>query len=161
MTRKRKIYRKALNYDYVGDEENGVGVNKGKWVVRRPIWRSERASVLMERLQQRINNSQREDLRPRVPRVEGAPSERQMPRHNVAWALADTEPATGGEHSVEELEEEQEDERSNHTPTPEQHSTPVSIVHTCRSDKGKRRREHRHTPRYPRRQRHAILSDSE
>lgn len=149
----------SLNYDYVSDEENGVGVNKGKWVVRRPIWRSERANLLMEQLQQRINNSQQEDLRPRVPRVEGVPSERQMPRHNVAWALADTEPATGGEHSVEELEEEEEDERNNHTPTPRQHSTPVSIAQ--RSNKGKRRREHRHASRSPRRQRRAIQSDSE
>jgi len=146
----------SLNYDYVSDEENGVGVNKGKWVVRRPIWRSERASVLMERLQQRIDNSQREDLRPRVPRIEGVPSERQMPRRNVPWAIADIEPATGGEHSVEEVDE---DERSSHTPTSEQHSTPVSIVH--RGDKGKLRREHRHAPRSPRRQRHAIQSDSE
>ena len=148
----------SLNYDYVSDEENGVGVNKGKWVVRRPIWRSERASVLMEQLQQRINNSQQEDLRPRVPRVEGAPSERQLPRHNVAWALADTEPATGGEHSAEELEEEN-DERNNHTPTPGRHSTSVTIVQ--RSDNRKRRREHRHAPRSPRRQRRAIQSDSE
>ena len=62
-----------------------------------------------------------------------------MARHNVVWALADIEPATGGEHSEEEVEE---DERSSHSPTPEQHSTPVSIVHICRSDKGKRRREH-------------------
>ena len=56
-----------------------------------------------------------------------------MSRHNVAWALADTEPATGGEHSEEE---EEENERSSHSPTPEQHSTPVSIVHACRGDKG-------------------------
>ena len=60
----------SLNFDYVSDEETGVGVNKGKWVVSGPIRRSERASVLMERLQQRINVSQREDLRPCVPRVE-------------------------------------------------------------------------------------------
>ena len=98
----------SLNYD-VSDKGNGIGVNKGKWVVRRPIWRSERASALMEQLQQRINDSQREDLR-------------QMSRQNVAWALANIEPATGGEHS-----EEEEDERSSHSPTPEQHSTPVSI----------------------------------
>ena len=118
----------SLNYD-VSDKGNGVGVSKGKWVVRRPIWRSERASALMKQLQQRINDSQREDLR-------------QMSRHNVAWASADIKPATGGEHSEEEVEE---DERSSHNPTPEQHSTPVSIVHTCRADKGKPRREHRHT----------------
>ena len=73
-------------------------MNKGKWVVGRPIWRSERASVLMEQLQQRVNDSQREDLGPCVSRVEGVPSERQMSRHNVAWALANIEPATGGEH---------------------------------------------------------------
>ena len=109
-----------MNYD-VSDKGNGVGVNKGKWVIRRPIWRSERARALMEQLQQRINNSQREDLR-------------QMFRHNVAWALADIEPATGGKHSEEEVEE---DERSSHSPTPEQHSTPVSILHTWRGDKGK------------------------
>ena len=79
------------------------------------------------------------------------------PRHNVAWALADIEPATVGEHS------EEEDERSSHSPTQEQHSTPVSIVHacTCRGDKGKPRREHRHTPRSPRRLRRVIQSDSE
>ena len=82
-----------------------------------------------------------------------------MPRRNVPWAIADIEPATGGEHSVEELEEVEEDERSSHNPTSEQHSTPVSIVR--RSDKGKRKREHRHAPRSPRRQRHAIQSDSE
>lgn len=114
--------------------------------------------MLMERLQQRINDSQREDLRPRVPRVEGVPSERQMPKHNVAWALADIEMETGGEHLVEEVKE---DERSSHSPTPEQHSTPVTIRHTCRGDKSKRRRENRHAPRSPRRQRHVIQSDSE
>ena len=134
----------SLNYD-VSDKGNGVGVNKGKWVVRRAIWRSERARALMEQLQQRINDSQREDLR-------------QMFRHNVAWALADIEPATGGEHSEEEVEE---DERSSHSPTPEQHSTPVSILHTWRGDKGKPRREHRHTPRSPRRLRRVIQSDFE
>ena len=99
----------SLNYDCVSGKVNGVGVNKGKWVVRHPICRSDRAiaSVPMEQLQQRINDSQREDLRPRVPRVGGVPSERQMLRHNVAWALADIELATGGEHSVEEGEEDE------------------------------------------------------
>ena len=114
----------SLNYD-VSDKENGVGVNKGKWVVRRAIWRSERARALMEQLQQRINDSQREDLRQ---------MSRPTCRHNVAWAIADIEPATVGEHSEEEVEE---DERSSHSPTPEQNSTPASIVHTCRGDKGK------------------------
>ena len=88
----------SLNYD-VSDKGNGVGVNKGKWFVRHPIWRSERASALMEQLQQQINDSQREDLAPWVSRVKGVPSEKQMSRHNVAWALADIERATGGEHS--------------------------------------------------------------
>ena len=67
-----------------------------KDAIRLQYWRSGRASVLMERLQQRINDSQREELRPRVPNVEGVPSERQMPKHNVAWALTDIEPAIGG-----------------------------------------------------------------
>ena len=80
----------SLNYD-VSDKGNGVGVNKGKWFVRHPIWRSERASALMEQLQQQINDSQREDLAPWVSRVKGVPSEKQMSRHNVAWALADIE----------------------------------------------------------------------
>ena len=62
-----------LNNDYVSDEENGSGENRGKWVVRRPVWRSERATALMERLQQRINNSQQEDTRARVPRADGPP----------------------------------------------------------------------------------------
>ena len=101
-------------------------------------------------------------MRPRDPRVEGVPLESgQMPRHNVSWSLADTEPATGGEHSVEGVEEVEEDERSSHSPIPEQHSTPVSVVHTCRGDKGKGRREHRFAPRSPRRQRRVIQGDSE
>ena len=54
-----------------------------------------------------------------------------MPTHNVAWALADIEPATGGEHLVEEVVE---DERSSYSPTPEQHATPVTIMHTSRGD---------------------------
>ena len=53
----------SSNYDVI-DKGNGVGVNKGKWFVRHPIWRSERASALMELLQQQINDSQREDLGP-------------------------------------------------------------------------------------------------
>ena len=112
----------------------------------------------MERLQQRINNSQHEDLRPRVSRVEGVPSERQMPRHNVTWVLADIELATGRERLVEEVEE---DEMSSHSPTPEQaqHSTPVPIVD--RGDKSKRRRQPRRAPCSPKRQRRLIQSDSD
>ena len=71
----------SLNYD-VSDKGNGVKANKGKRVVRRPIWRSERAIVLMEQLQRQINNSQRVDLGRCVSRVEGVPSERQISRHN-------------------------------------------------------------------------------
>ena len=78
------------------------------------------------------------------------------PQANVqaqrSLALADIEPATGGEHS----EEEEEDESSSHSPTTGQYSTPVSIVHTRRGDKGKPRTEHRHTPRSPRRLRRVI-----
>ena len=80
------------------------------------------------------------------------------PRHNVVWDLANIEPATVVEHSEEEVEE---DERSSHSSTPEQHSRPASIVHACRGDKGKPRREHRHTPRSPRRLRRVIQNDSE
>ncbi|KAL9975493.1 hypothetical protein ACROYT_G012655 [Oculina patagonica] len=76
-----------LNYDYVSDEEDGNGPNRGRWVIRRPVWRSERVNILMERLQGRINNCQQEDLRPQVPRVEGPPSERQASRLCVDWAL--------------------------------------------------------------------------
>ncbi|KAL9968590.1 hypothetical protein ACROYT_G020699 [Oculina patagonica] len=84
-----------LTYDYVSDEEDGNGPNRGSWVVRRPVWRSERVNNLMKRLQGRINNCQHEDLRPRVPRVEGPPSERQVPRRRVDWALlANPLPAT-------------------------------------------------------------------
>ena len=50
-----------MNYD-ISDRGDGVGVNNGKWVVCRENWRSERASALMEQLQQRINDSRREDL---------------------------------------------------------------------------------------------------
>ena len=124
-------------------------------MVRRPVWRSERASLLMERLQQRINNSQQEDLRPRVPRVEGVLSERQIPRQNVTWALADIERATGGEHS----EEVEEDERRTHSPISEQaqQTPPDSIVN--RGDNSKRRRQL--VPHTAKRRRCIIPSDSE
>ncbi|KAK2547313.1 hypothetical protein P5673_032814 [Acropora cervicornis] len=45
---KEKENLQSLRYDFVSDEENGVRANKGKWVVRHPIWRLERASALME-----------------------------------------------------------------------------------------------------------------
>ena len=41
---------------------------------------AENRKLKMRRLQRRMNNSQREDLRPRVPRVEGVPSERGVNR---------------------------------------------------------------------------------
>ena len=58
--------------------------------------------------QQRINNGQQEDLKPHVPRVQGAPSQRQMPRFHVAWASSQDDEAPLSEneqlYSERELE---------------------------------------------------------
>ena len=68
---------KELHYDYVSDEEDCEG---GRWSVRRPVWRSKTADALMAKLQQRINTDRVDDVRPRVPRVDGPPSERAKPK---------------------------------------------------------------------------------
>jgi hypothetical protein len=78
---------KALSYDYVSDEENGSGPNKGKWTVRQPSWRSDQANNLMRRLQDKLAGARDDEVRARVPRVEGPPSERHVPRTIVNWAV--------------------------------------------------------------------------
>ena len=57
-----------------------------------PVWRSKTADALMAKLQKRINTNREEDVRPRVSRVEGPPSERAKPKVLVAWALVREEP---------------------------------------------------------------------
>lgn len=147
----------ALNYDYVSDEENGDGTNQGKWVVRRPVWRSARASALMERLQCRINNCQQEHLRPRVPRVQGPPSERHVPRHHVDWAVL-TDPVR--ETAEQRSSVEEGEEGGHHTRTPEQRSHIPLREDSNRAKRPRHRREERETPRGERR--HRILdSDTE
>ena len=68
-----KELMQGLNYDFVSDEEDGP---EGNWIIRSPRWRSPRANELMSCLQRRIDQTREEELRPRVPRVEGPPSDR-------------------------------------------------------------------------------------
>lgn len=51
-----------------------------------PLWRSETASALMQRLQYKVE-AQRQEDRPRVSRVLGVPSQRTKPRLIVSWAI--------------------------------------------------------------------------
>jgi hypothetical protein len=87
--RKKKI--KLLSCDYVSNKENGVGENKGNWVVRPPAWRSVMATELMRKLQHTIESKRQEDVRARVPRISGPPSERGRPRSLVSWAVQASE----------------------------------------------------------------------
>ena len=75
-----------LSYDFVSDEEDGP---EGNWIIRSPRWRSPRANDLMSRLQRRIDQTREEEVRPRVPRVEGPLSERPRPKVHVPWALGE------------------------------------------------------------------------
>ena len=74
---------KELSYDYVSDEEDSTG----KWVVRKPTWRSQEADRLMRALQDTLEHTREEDIRPRIPRMEGPPSLRSIPRCQVSWAI--------------------------------------------------------------------------
>lgn len=74
-----------LTYDYVSDEEDGTEQLKGRWVARRPSWRSREANELMERLQRKVDQSAD---RPRYQRVEGPISTRDLPKKFVRWAIS-------------------------------------------------------------------------
>ena len=67
-----KQLMQELNYDFVSDEEDGP---EGKWILRSPGWRSPMANELMSRLQRRIDQSKREEVRSHVPTVEEPLSE--------------------------------------------------------------------------------------
>ena len=75
-----------LNYDFVSDEEDGP---EGNWIIRSPRWRSPRANELMSCLQGRIDQTREEEVRPRVPRVEGPLSERPRPEVHIPYALGE------------------------------------------------------------------------
>ena len=92
---------KELHYDYVSDEEV---CEEGRWSVRRPVWRSKTADALMAKLQQRITTNREDDVRPRVPRVEGPPSERAKPKVLVAWALVQEEPGEDEDDQQDEID---------------------------------------------------------
>ena len=81
-----KELMQELNYDFVSDEEDGP---EGNWIIRSPKWRSPRANELMSRLQSRIDMTREEEVRPRVPRVEGPLSERHRPKVHIPWALGE------------------------------------------------------------------------
>ncbi|XP_068760117.1 uncharacterized protein C14orf93-like [Montipora capricornis] len=83
---KEKELMQELSYDFVSDEEDGP---EGNWIIRSPRWRSPRANDLMSRLQRRIDQTREEEVRPRVPRVEGPLSERPRPKVHVPWALGE------------------------------------------------------------------------
>ena len=51
--------------DYVSDEEDGVGVNNGQWMVMCPVWRSKRAKTLMDRHKTLQDSSNEARQRPR------------------------------------------------------------------------------------------------
>lgn len=96
-----KELMQGLNYDFVSDEEDGP---EGNWIIRSPRWRSPRANELMSCLQRRIDQTRGEELRPRVPRVEGPPSDRPRPKVHIPWALGE-EAATGYAEPNSEPEE--------------------------------------------------------
>ena len=50
---------KQLSYDYVSDEEDSTD---GKWVVRKPAWRSQEADRLMKALRDRLEHTREEDI---------------------------------------------------------------------------------------------------
>jgi len=75
---------KQLSFNYVSDEEDGEGENRGKWVVRAPLWRSVEAADLMKRLQEKVDAVSGD--RPKMSRIERCPSSRKRPRESVEWA---------------------------------------------------------------------------
>lgn len=124
---------KEINYDYVSDEEDGA---EGKWIVRKPCWRSQQADSLMNRLQQRIEQSRKEDIRPCVPRMEGPRSVRSMPRLQVAWALKEEEtPDRRDERNESESESVEQRVQGGETPREKRRKTTHRRVRQLSSDK--------------------------
>ena len=75
-----KELMQELNYDFVSDEEDGPD---GNWIIRSPRWSSPRANELMSCLRRRIDQTRKEEVQPRVPRVEGPLSERPRPKVHI------------------------------------------------------------------------------
>ncbi len=76
---------KKLDPWFMSDEEDG---EEGSWVVRSPPWRSPRLSLMLRRLQQRINS--KSSSHPKNPRVNGTPCSRPPPS-SPQWALTTAE----------------------------------------------------------------------
>ena len=77
-----KELMQELNYDFMSNEEDGP---EGNWIIRSPRWRSPRTNELMSRLQKRRDQTREEEVRPRVPRVEGPLSERPRPKLRLIY----------------------------------------------------------------------------
>ena len=75
---------KEFSYDNVSDEEDSTD---GKWVVRKSAWRCQEADRLMKALQDRLEHTVEEDIQPCIPRMEGPPCLRSIPRGQVSWAV--------------------------------------------------------------------------
>ena len=75
---------KELSYDNASDEEDSTD---GKWVVRKPAWRSQEADRLMKALQDRLGHTVEEDIHPCIPRMEGPQCLRSILRGQVSWAV--------------------------------------------------------------------------
>ena len=117
---------KELHYDYVIDEEDCQG---GRWSVRRPVWRSKTADALMAKLQQRINTDRVDDVRPRVPRVDGPPSERAKPKALVAWVLEqerDQKEPTPGQDEDDQQDEIERQEVENESRNNQKEGIPLT-----------------------------------
>ena len=76
-----------INHNFMSDEEDGEGDDRGCWVVRSPIWRSTKLISLLSVLQERLDDKESSSKHPKYKQLIGAPSERTAPVNAPEWAL--------------------------------------------------------------------------
>ena len=70
----------------MSDEEDGVGDQKGSWIVRSPVWRSPELNTIILETQRRLEDGV-SSSHPKNKRSIGPPSSRSPPENLPSWAL--------------------------------------------------------------------------
>ena len=77
-----------IDHNFMSDEENEEGEQKGVWVVRSPPWRSRDLNRLLSTLQKKLTAKDDSGKHPKNKRAKAAPSARHPPSHAPQWTFS-------------------------------------------------------------------------
>ena len=145
----------TIDHNFMSDEEDGEGEQKGVWVVRSPPWRSRDLNRLLSTLQEKLTAKDDSGKHPKNKRAKGAPSARHPPSHAPQWTFSSEAASPASTRRQRQRSPQREEspirDRSPHcqsrSVTPEPcfspvicHSTPDRSRNPCRNTGRKNRR---------------------